>query len=141
MSWINRITNLLRSRELAKGLDEELRFHLDSRIRDNIKAGMTPEEARRDSARRFGNQTLQIPGIPSDSHGFPQLSFSSLYPSLGNANNNGTDPQYFQNWTGVDDVSWVKGAPEKAGDRPVNETIAAFIPKAAARDLSSPGTS
>ncbi len=59
---------------------------------------------------RQGNQTLQIPGIPADSHGYPQLSFSSLYPSLGNANNNGTDPQYFQNWTGVDDLSWVKGA-------------------------------
>src|SRR5712691_637875 len=55
---MNRLTNLLRSRELAKGLDEELRFHLDSRVRDNIKAGMTPEEARQDAARRFGNQTL-----------------------------------------------------------------------------------
>src|SRR6266576_1429146 len=58
MSWMNRLTNLLRSRELGRGLDEELGFHLDSRIRDNIKAGMTPEEARRDASRRFGNQTL-----------------------------------------------------------------------------------
>src|SRR5579883_650528 len=58
---------------------------------------------------RLGNQTLKIPGIPLDSHGYPQLSFSALYPSLGNANNNGTDPQFFQNWTGVDDLSWVKG--------------------------------
>src|SRR5258708_1704333 len=55
---MNRLTNLLRSRELGRGLDEELRFHLDSRIRDNIKAGMTPEEARQDAKRRFGNQTL-----------------------------------------------------------------------------------
>jgi len=58
---------------------------------------------------RLGNQVLQIPGIPSDSHGYPALTFSALYPSLGNSNNNGTDPQYFQNWTGVDDLSWVKG--------------------------------
>ena len=41
---------------------------------------------------------------------YPALSFTSLYQGLGNADNNGTDPQFFQNWTGVDDVSWVKGA-------------------------------
>jgi hypothetical protein len=58
---------------------------------------------------RQGNQVLEIPGIPPDSHGYPALTFSALYPSLGNSNNNGTDPQFFQNWTGVDDVSWVKG--------------------------------
>jgi Carboxypeptidase regulatory-like domain len=58
---------------------------------------------------RLGNEVLQIPGIPVDSHGYPTLSFSSLYPTLGNSNNNGTDPQYFQNWNGVDDLSWVKG--------------------------------
>ena len=58
---------------------------------------------------RLGNQTLQIPGIPADSHGYPQLSFTSLYQGLGNSNANGTDPQFFQNWTGVDDLSWVKG--------------------------------
>src|SRR5712692_3604082 len=58
MSWMNRLTNLLRSRELGRGLDEELRFHIESRVEDNIKAGMTPEQARRDAKRRFGNQTL-----------------------------------------------------------------------------------
>ncbi|HWB95219.1 MAG TPA: carboxypeptidase-like regulatory domain-containing protein [Bryobacteraceae bacterium] len=60
---------------------------------------------------RLGNQTMQIPGIPLDIHGYPQLSFSgpTSYATLGNANNNGTDPQFFQNWSGQDDVSWVKG--------------------------------
>ncbi len=60
---------------------------------------------------RLGNKIMQIPGIPQDVHGFPQLGFSGAtsYAQLGNANNNGTDPQFFQNWSGQDDVTWVKG--------------------------------
>ena len=57
---------------------------------------------------RLGNQTLQIPGIPSDAHGFTDFH---LYPysDLGNAAENGYDPQLFKNWVWNDDVSWVKG--------------------------------
>ena len=58
MSWLNRLSNLVRGRELSRGLDEELRFHLEARIQDNLRAGMTPEEARQDALRRFGNPTL-----------------------------------------------------------------------------------
>jgi len=58
---------------------------------------------------RLGNQTLQIPGIPATAHGYPAFAFDQLYIGFGNANNNGTDPQYFQNWNFVDDMSWVKG--------------------------------
>jgi macrolide transport system ATP-binding/permease protein len=58
MARMNRLWNLIRSRELDRGLDEELRFHLDARIRDNIKTGMSPGEARQDAIRRFGNRTL-----------------------------------------------------------------------------------
>ena len=58
---------------------------------------------------RLGNQVLQIPGIPADAHGYPALSFDQLYAGLGNADNNGTDPQFFQNWNFVDDLSWVRG--------------------------------
>src|ERR1700735_458425 len=58
MSWWNRLSNLLRREDLGRDLDEELQFHIDSRIRDNLSAGMTEEEARRDARRRFGNWTL-----------------------------------------------------------------------------------
>jgi hypothetical protein len=58
MAWINRLSNLVKGRELEQGLDEELSFHLDARVRDNIKAGMSPVDAQRDAARRFGNRTL-----------------------------------------------------------------------------------
>jgi hypothetical protein len=57
MAWTDRLINLLRGQQLAREIDEELSFHLESRIRDNIMAGMTPEEAARDAAARFGNRT------------------------------------------------------------------------------------
>ena len=58
MSWVNRLSNLLRREDLGRELDEELQFHIDARVRDNLKAGMTEEAARRDARRRFGNWTL-----------------------------------------------------------------------------------
>jgi predicted permease len=58
MSWLNRLLNLLRRDELSRTLDEELQFHVDSRTRDNLKSGMTPEAARLDAGRRFGNPML-----------------------------------------------------------------------------------
>ncbi|SPF49388.1 conserved membrane hypothetical protein [Candidatus Sulfopaludibacter sp. SbA4] len=58
MSWWNRLSNLVRREDLGRDLDEELQFHIDARIRDNLKAGMTEEAARLDARRRFGNRTL-----------------------------------------------------------------------------------
>jgi hypothetical protein len=39
-------------------LKEELQFHLEARIRDNLNACMNAEAARRDATRRFGNSAL-----------------------------------------------------------------------------------
>lgn len=39
-------------------LSEELQFHLDQQVRENIAAGATPEEARKAALRSFGNPTL-----------------------------------------------------------------------------------
>jgi predicted permease len=58
MSWLNRFSNLFRSRALNRELDEELQFHLDARTQGNIAAGMSPEQARQDARKRFGNRTL-----------------------------------------------------------------------------------
>ena len=52
--WTNRLINLFRGGRLDAEIDEELRFHTEARIRDNLAAGMMPEEARRDAMRRFG---------------------------------------------------------------------------------------
>jgi len=55
MAWHHRVRNLLRQERHTDELDEELQFHIESSIRANIDAGMTPDEARRDALRRFGN--------------------------------------------------------------------------------------
>ena len=57
MAWLNRLSNLIRSRDLNPEIDEELQFHIDARIRDNIAAGMTDDEARRDALVRFGSRS------------------------------------------------------------------------------------
>ena len=58
MSWFNRLSNLLHREDLGRELDEELQFHIDARIRDNLNAGMTAEAAQLDARRRFGNWSL-----------------------------------------------------------------------------------
>jgi hypothetical protein len=39
----------------AREIDDELRFHIEMRTRDNITAGMSPEDAVADAMRRFGD--------------------------------------------------------------------------------------
>ena len=58
MSWFSRLTNLFRRKKLDEELDEELRFHLDARTRDNLNAGMSVQAAQQDARRRFGNPAL-----------------------------------------------------------------------------------
>ena len=52
-----RVRALLRSESIHDEIDEEMRFHIDMRTEENVRAGMTPEEARRDAERRFGRLT------------------------------------------------------------------------------------
>ena len=57
MAWISRLRALLGRDKLAKGLEEELEFHLSMREQWNVDHGMPQVEARRDARRRFGNPT------------------------------------------------------------------------------------
>ena len=59
MSWITeswkRIRSVGKRRDvLESGLDEEIRFHLDHQTEKNRRAGMSPDEARREAFVRFG---------------------------------------------------------------------------------------
>ena len=48
--------NLLRNhKELELEVEEELRLHIDLLVLENIKRGMSPEEARSATLKRFGN--------------------------------------------------------------------------------------
>jgi len=55
MSIIKSILRRLRAGTFEREVEEELRFHIEMRTRDNIAAGMSPEEAERDALRRFGD--------------------------------------------------------------------------------------
>src|SRR4051812_47601018 len=60
MSWTNRFKNLFGATKLDSEIDEELQFHLEARLRDNLRAGMPPAEARQDAVRRFGSRTRAV---------------------------------------------------------------------------------
>jgi putative ABC transport system permease protein len=49
-----RIASMFRRDTVERGLDEEIRFHIDQQTEKNIRAGMTPDEARRRAFIRFG---------------------------------------------------------------------------------------
>jgi putative ABC transport system permease protein len=49
------LRGLFRREQTDDEVAEELHFHIEMRERENIAAGMTPDEAREDARRRFGN--------------------------------------------------------------------------------------
>jgi hypothetical protein len=58
MNWWHKIQRgfraLFRKEQLDHEMDEEMRFHLEMRTRQNLEAGMEPEEARYAALRSFG---------------------------------------------------------------------------------------
>jgi predicted permease len=48
----------LRRDQLDRELEEEMRFHLEMKVQENLEAGMTPREARYAARRQLGNMTL-----------------------------------------------------------------------------------
>jgi len=59
MGWISKLAMRLRalwhSDTVHREIAEEWQFHIDLRTEENIRRGMTPEEARRNAERHFGN--------------------------------------------------------------------------------------
>jgi putative ABC transport system permease protein len=56
MAWMERLQNVFRRQDVNPEIDEEIQFHIDERIRENIAAGLSMDEARRDALRRFGSR-------------------------------------------------------------------------------------
>ncbi|HLN00314.1 MAG TPA: permease prefix domain 1-containing protein, partial [Bryobacteraceae bacterium] len=58
MSWLriaaSRVRGLFSNRRMERELDVELRSHLDMAVENNLRRGMTPEEARHAAEREFG---------------------------------------------------------------------------------------
>jgi putative ABC transport system permease protein len=56
--WLRRLRFYLRRDRFDRELGEEMKFHLELKEEDNLRAGMNPSEARAAARRQFGNQTL-----------------------------------------------------------------------------------
>jgi predicted permease len=58
MTWlrvfIHRLLGLFLKRKLDQELEDEIRSHLDMQIQDNLRQGMSPDEARYEAMRKFG---------------------------------------------------------------------------------------
>src|SRR5262249_57690045 len=56
MTGIRRLLRLTFNRAgIERAVDDELRFHFDMTMRELMKQGMTPDEARNETERRFGD--------------------------------------------------------------------------------------
>jgi predicted permease len=56
MPWISRLLNVVRSSDLDRALDDEIGFHIESRIDELVAAGKSREDAEITARRQFGNQ-------------------------------------------------------------------------------------
>jgi putative ABC transport system permease protein len=81
-SWLHRTRNIARRDRLDRDLDDELTAHLDLHIADNLRAGMSPDEARRNALLKLGGvqQTKEsyrdLRGIPFLEHLMQDLHFA-----------------------------------------------------------------
>jgi hypothetical protein len=54
IEFLRRLGTLFRRSRVENGLDQEIRFHLEQQTAKNIRAGMSPAQARRAALLRFG---------------------------------------------------------------------------------------
>ena len=69
VEFVRRVRDLLRAGDAERRLDEEVRFHLQMEAEMNEREGMTPHEARRVAATRFGGVDTHKESV-RDARGF-----------------------------------------------------------------------
>ena len=67
--FLARLRALFGAADLDRDFADEMQAHLEMAIEDNIRAGMTPEEARRQAALRLGGAT-SLQSRHRDTRGF-----------------------------------------------------------------------
>jgi predicted permease len=83
VSILRRITNLFHRSKLDQEIDAELRAHIEMRTADNIAAGMSPKEARRQAVLRFGSRAaMKERVIAADAHIFLDSLWQDLHYAL-----------------------------------------------------------
>lgn len=79
MMWLRvlwrRLSALLRAENLERDLDDELSFHLQMELAENLRKGMNPPEARLAALRRFGG-LVQIKETYRETRGLPMIETS-----------------------------------------------------------------
>jgi hypothetical protein len=58
-----RIRTLVRRDAVERELEEELAFHLEMETQKNLRVGMSPEEARRQTSIKFGGVSGKPDGV------------------------------------------------------------------------------
>ena len=58
MPLLRRVVNLFSRSRVDRAIDAEIQSHIELRIEDNLAAGMSAAEARRDALLRFGNPAI-----------------------------------------------------------------------------------
>ena len=69
---LHRLSALVRKGSLERDLDDELHFHLQMEISENLRKGMTPEEARSAALLRFGG-VAQVKETYREVHSLPVI--------------------------------------------------------------------
>lgn len=83
MSILRRITNLFHRSKLDEEIEAELRSHIEMRAADNIAAGMSSEEARRQAVLRFGSRSaVKERVIAADVHMFVDSLWHDVHFAL-----------------------------------------------------------
>ena len=76
MTWLRRsvlrLIALFRKERLEQELDEELRSHLEMQVEDNVRRGMSPQDARYHALRSFGGVD-QVKEIYRGQRGLPMI--------------------------------------------------------------------
>jgi predicted permease len=83
MAWrkvfLDRLRALRDGDAVHREIDEEVRFHLDMRTEENLRRGMSPDEARREAERRFGRLTrIKEMGYEVRGGGFAETLWQDL---------------------------------------------------------------
>jgi TonB family protein len=55
VALVSRLLNIFRLRSLVRDVEDEVRFHLEQRVQQNLRLGMTGAEAEEDAYGRFGS--------------------------------------------------------------------------------------
>ena len=67
---LRRLSGLFRTRTLERDIDDEFNFHLDNEVAENIRRGMSPDDALAAARRRFGG-IAQIKEAYRETHSLP----------------------------------------------------------------------